>query len=268
MRTDVHTHAFHPKIAHKAVAHLNDYYDVQCSGLGTIEHLQEEKKKACIDRCVVLCAATAPAQVIPANNYAIEVQKKYEHILCFGTIHPGYEAWQKELQRLKNNGIQGLKLHPDFQSFWMDDPRLLPIIEEAKKDFIFQFHIGDAKAPANNPSCPYKMAKLVDTFPDMRLIAAHLGGYRHWQHAYHALVGRDIWIETSSSTKYIEERLLQEIFQKHDGEKILFGSDYPLYSPAEEMQRLQAKAGMSSTQLDYLLNNADKLLTPKVWSKE
>ncbi len=266
MRTDIHTHAFHPKIAHKAVEHLNDHYGLQCAGLGTIEHLQEEKKKAQIDRCVVLCAATAPAQVIPANNYAIHVQQTHEHILCFGTIHPDYSAWQKELQRLKKNGIQGLKLHPDFQSFGLDDPRLLPIIEEAQKDFIFQIHIGDVGPVGSNPSCPYKMAKLHDAFPHMRLIAAHLGGYRQWQHAYHALVGRNIWLETSSCTPYIEQKLLHEILQKHDAERILFGSDYPLYSPAEEIQRLQKMVGLSSAQLEHFFTNADKLLVPKVWN--
>ena len=58
---DIHTHAFHPKIAHKAVDHLNTVYHLDCRGDGTIEHLLEREKAAGIDRCIVLCAATAPA---------------------------------------------------------------------------------------------------------------------------------------------------------------------------------------------------------------
>ena len=48
---DIHTHAFHPKIAHKAVDHLNTVYHLDCRGDGTIEHLLEREKAAGIDRC-------------------------------------------------------------------------------------------------------------------------------------------------------------------------------------------------------------------------
>ncbi len=259
MRTDIHTHAFHPKIAAKAVAHLNEHYDVVCHGLGTIDDLKKAEAKAGIERFVVLCAATAPAQVIPANNYAIQLQKEHAEVLSFGTIHPGYEDWQKELQRLKSNGIKGLKLHPDFQSFSLDDACLLPIIEEAQKDFIFQVHLGDTLTVKDNPSCPYKMAKLLDTFPQMQLIAAHLGGYNQWGMACHELIGRDIWLETSSCMSFIADALLKNILQAHDSERILFGSDYPAYSPIEEMRLLQQKAGLSDALLERYLTNADKL---------
>ncbi len=266
MRTDIHTHAFHPKIATKAVVHLNDHYDIQCACLGTVDDLHIQEAKAGIERFVVLCAATAPAQVIPANNYAIQLQKEHAAVLAFGTIHPAYEAWPQELARLKKHGIQGLKLHPDFQSFRLDDPRLLPIIEEAQHDFIFQIHIGDDLPPAQNPSCPYKMAKLLDTFPHMQLIATHLGGYKHWQEASHVLVGRDVWFETSSSTPYLESALLKAILQKHDEERILFGSDYPIYCPVQELQRLQQKGGLSDATLESYLTNADKIFALKIES--
>ncbi len=260
MRTDIHTHAFHPKIAAKAVARLNAHYGITCTGLGTMDDLLAQEKAAGIERCVILCAATAAAQVIPVNNYAIAMQKEHENVRAFGSIHPDYAEWQKELARLKAHGIQGLKLHPEFQSFWLDDVRLVSIIEEAHKDFIFQIHIGDVLPPEKNPSCPYKMAQLLDAFPNMRLIATHLGGFRQWEAASTALVGRDIWLETSSSTPYIEGGLLRQIIQKHDQERILFGSDYPLYTPAQELQRLQCKAQLSDVQLETYLHNADKIL--------
>ncbi len=260
MRTDIHTHAFHPKIAHKAVAHLNEHYGIQCAHEGTVQDLLKQEEAAGIERCVVLCAATAPAQVIPVNTYAIQLQKENPSVMAFGSLHPGHEQWQRELTRLKQGGIRGIKLHPDFQSFWLDDPRLLPIMEEAHKDFIFQIHIGDVLPPHKNPSCPFKMAKLLDAFPHMQLIATHLGGFRQWQEARHVLVGRDIWLETSSSTPYIESGLLKDILQKHDAERILFGSDYPIYSPVEALQSLQEKAGLNDATLEKYLTNADKLL--------
>ena len=261
MFTDIHTHAFHPKIAAKAVDHLNSYYNVQCAGTGTIDDLLQREKKSGVERCVVLCAATDPSQVIPANRYAITLQQEHPEVVAFGTIHPGFEDWEQQLRLLKKHGIQGIKLHPDFQHFWLNDPRLLPILEQAQDQFIFEIHIGDYLPPEQNPSCPYKVAALLDAFPRLRVIAAHLGGYQHWTHSLKALVGRDVWLETSSSTPFIAQDLLLQILKRHPQERILFGSDYPLYDPLEEMYRLQHRARLSDAALEKFMSNADALLT-------
>lgn len=259
MFIDIHTHAFHPKIAYKAVEHLNSYYSVACAGDGTITDLLSREKAAGIDRCVVLCAATEPAQVIPANNYAVMLQNEHPEIIAFGTIHPAFEEWEKQFARLKDAGIKGIKLHPDFQNFWLNDPRLLPMFEQAQDDFIFEIHIGDYLPPEQNPSCPYKAAALLDAFPRLQMIAAHMGGYQHWPHALEALAGRDVWLDTSSTTPFIDPSLLQHLLRKHPRERVLFGSDYPLYDPSEEVHRLQKMTGFSDVELEEIMSNATSL---------
>lgn len=260
MFTDIHTHAFHPKIAAKAVEYLNNYYKVECEGLGTIDDLKTRQKAGGIDRFVVLCAATEPAQVVPANTYAISLQKEHPEVVAFGTVHPGFEDWERQLTRLKDHGICGIKLHPEFQHFWLNDPRLLPIFEHAQDDFIFEIHIGDYLPPDRNPSCPYKVAALLDAFPRLRIIAAHLGGYQQWEHALKVLVGRNVWLDTSSSSPFVDAALLRTILARHPRERILFGSDYPLYDPCQEISRLQRQATLSDADLESLMSNADALL--------
>ena len=264
MYIDIHTHAFHPKIAHKAVDHLNEFYSVNCAGDGTIAHLLERERKAEMEKCVVLCAATAPAQVIPANNYAITLQKEHaDRVIAFGTVHPGYEDWESELKRIKAAGIRGIKLHPDFQSFWLDDPRLLPIFEAAQKDFVFEIHIGDRTTPAQNPSCPYKLAAILRQFPRMRVIAAHFGGYRMWAHALDALAGNrfeNLWFDTSSTTPFATPLLAQKLLGAFPRERILFGTDWPLYDPVEERQRLQRLASLKDAEMETIMSNATSLL--------
>ena len=264
MYIDIHTHAFHPKIAHKAVDHLNDFYSVNCAGDGTIAHLLERERKAEMEKCVVLCAATAPAQVIPANNYAITLQKEHEdRVIAFGTVHPGYEDWESELKRIKAAGIRGIKLHPDFQSFWLDDPRLLPIFEAAQKDFVFEIHIGDKTTPAQNPSCPYKLAAILRQFPGMRVIAAHFGGYRMWAHALDALAGNrfeNLWFDTSSTTPFATPLLAKKLLGAFPRERILFGTDWPLYDPVEERLRLQRLASLKDAEMETIMSNATSLL--------
>ena len=266
MYIDIHTHAFHPKIAHKAVDHLNNFYSITCSGDGTIANLLEREQQAGLEKCVVLCAATAPAQVIPANNYAISLQKEHpEQVIAFGTVHPAYENWEKELGRIKAAGIRGIKLHPDFQSFWLDDPRLLPIFEAAQKDFVFEIHIGDKTTPDKNPSCPYKLASIMSQFPDMRVIAAHFGGYRMWSHALEVFSGstfENLWFDTSSTTPFATPELAHRLLSSFPRERILFGTDWPLYDPVEELQRLQTLGGLSDSEMEVIMSNASALLAP------
>ena len=266
MYIDIHTHAFHPKIAHKAVDHLNSFYSITCSGDGTIANLLEREQQAGLEKCVVLCAATAPAQVIPANNYAISLQREHpEQVIAFGTVHPAYENWENELARIKAAGIRGIKLHPDFQSFWLDDPRLLPIFEAAQKDFVFEIHIGDRTSPEKNPSCPYKLASILRQFPGMRVIAAHFGGYRMWSHALEVFSDNrfeNLWFDTSSTTPFATPELAHKLLNTFPRERILFGTDWPLYDPVEELQRLQNLGGLKDSEMEVIMSNASALLAP------
>lgn len=257
---DVHTHAFHPKIADKVLTQLENHYGISPVGSGLLEDLLLRTRRAAIDKVIVLCAATAPAQVVPANAFALALQQAHPHeVIAFGTLHPGYEDWKHQLDRLREAGIRGLKLHPEFQGFWLDDPALLPIIEEAQRDFVILCHIGDVAPPADNPSCPYKLAKLLDAFPQARFIAAHFGGYRHWQYVAETLLGRNVWFDTSSSLHEIDDATLARILREHPREKILFGSDYPLFDPADECLRLQQRAGFSDAELEEVLSSAGML---------
>ncbi|WP_297671636.1 amidohydrolase family protein [uncultured Desulfovibrio sp.] len=264
MFIDIHTHAFHPKIARKAVEHLNSHYRLTCSGDGTISHLLEREAQAGLQKCVVLCAATAPAQVIPANSYAISLQKEYpDRVIAFGTLHPGYADWEKELNRMRKAGLRGIKLHPDFQGFWLSDPRLLPIFEAAQNDFIFEIHIGDHIEPVKNPSCPYKLAAILDAFPRLRVIAAHFGGYRMWAHALRALGQRrreNLWFDTSSTSPFATPQLMRTLLRVFPRERLLFGTDWPLYDPADELCRLQRLGGLSRVELEDIMCNAAQLL--------
>lgn len=260
MRIDIHTHAFHPKIAAKAVQHLNEAYDLHCEGDGTVDHLLQCEKAAGVERCVVLCAATTPAQVIPANNYARDLQRQHPEIIAFGTLHPAYTRWEEELDNMEASGLRGIKLHPDFQGFRLDDPRLLPIFEAAQGRFIFEIHIGSAQPAPEAPSCPFKLAHIAQTFPGLTLIAAHFGGYLMWDLAIDALCGMDnVWFDTSSSSPFVPPALMRRLMDAHPLERLLFGSDWPLYDPLVEQQRLQRVAGLSDNALERILTNATQI---------
>jgi uncharacterized protein len=259
MNIDFHTHLFHPKIAARVLSQLESRYQVSPKGSGLVDDLLERLHRAGLDGAVVLTAATSPAQVIPANNWAMELART-PGLFPFGTIHPGFKRWEEELARLERNAILGVKLHPDLQGFDLADPALLPILEAMTGRFVVLSHAGGGPGFEDSPSSPRKLAAIGSLFPGLTLVAAHLGGFRQWPEALEHLAGTGIYLDTSSALPFLDDRALRAILRKHPLERILFGSDYPLFDPGEELDRIRRRSGLSLAEVHLLLTSGAHLL--------
>lgn len=258
MRTDIHTHVFHPAVAPKALARLTGL-GFATAGSGLAADLLGRTRCAGINRVVVHNVATAPAQMTPVNNFAIALQREHPEIMAFGSVHPAAPGWERELDRLKKAGIKGIKWHPNFQNLAFDDPALAPVIEAAQDSFIFMCHVGCEEPLDHNPASPYKLRVLIRNFPNARFIAAHMGGYANGAAALDALAGRDIWLDTSNTGAFSDAEL-RALFRAHPRERILFGSDYPLFDPQESYARLQRRLRFTGSEMEELATNASALL--------
>lgn len=251
MLIDCHAHAFADKIADKAVQQLIDYYKIETTNGGRLTDLINAANQAKLDAFILLVAATKPEQVKPANDWVLEIAAKSQtelkqftglphvpQIIAFGTYHPADPNWLTEVNRLKTAGIKGIKLHPEFQGIDLADPGLYPFFEEIGDRFVLMVHIGDPKVSPANLSTPQKVAAIIKKFPKLKVIAAHLGGYCFWNDVLEELAGKELYLDTSSALQYIEPEMLKKIISKHGPSKILFGSDYPLNSPRQELELL------------------------------
>ncbi|MCC8194960.1 MAG: amidohydrolase [Deltaproteobacteria bacterium] len=263
MFTDVHTHVFHPAVAEKAVARLAAL-GFTPPGSGVVDDLLHRAGRSGIGRVVCHTAALTGAQVIPANNFAISLARREKTsdaepaVISFGSVHPDFDRWPEELDRLEKAGIRGLKIHPNFQNLAFDDPRLFPVMEAVGERFILMCHVGCEKPLEANPASPYKLRKLIRMFPKARIIAAHLGGYADGVVALDALAGSDIWLDTSNTAR-TGEAASRAVIGRHPFERLLFGSDYPLFDPAEDIPRQQRRFAFSDARMERLLRNADAL---------
>jgi len=263
MFIDAHMHAFHPKIAHKVLAQLEDHYAIAPVGTGTLDDLLARLDRAHLDSAVVLTAATTPGQVVPANNWALSIKRDHPRLIPFGTIHPGFEAMEAELDRLERNGIKGLKFHPDFQGYRLDDPALYDVMEMVGDRFVCLFHVGDTLPPDDNPSCPRKLAQLRKVFPAPVMVAAHMGGYRHWEYTLEHLAATDVLVDSSSTLDFVDDAMLLRLYRAFGSRRILFGSDYPLFDPGREIEELERRLALSSAELAAILGNAAAILAPR-----
>ncbi len=258
-RIDIHAHAFHQKIAEKATLQLKEHYKMLPVGNGTWEDMVPRLKACGIQYSTVLSAATKKEQVEPANKYAVSLMKT-PGVIPFGTMHPDYEDIDGMLAYLWDNGVRGIKLHPDFQGFRLDDPRLDKLFGAIEGRFTLLVHVGDRLPPKENPSCPYKVAAIHKKYPKLQMVAAHFGGVWHWQYVLDAMQGmNDIYMDTSSTLFAIPQDLLEQIYHAFPKENFLFGSDYPLGDCANEIRLLQERLRLSDTEIEGIMTNANAL---------
>ncbi len=222
---DVHSHIFPPGIAGKVIHDLEEYYGFHWQGSGLLDDLLRSLRTARVGRTVIFSCATKPTQVAAINNFISALQSQYPELLTgFGALHPDFEDFPSEIRRIRALGLRGLKFHPDFQRFYLDDPKMLRIYEAIGDSLPILFHMGD---PVNDFSAPVRLARVLERFPHMTVIAAHLGGYARWDEVCEHLLGKNLYLDVSSTLWALDREKMRNMILSHGTDRILFASDYP-----------------------------------------
>lgn len=246
---DCHTHVFPPKIAPKLAAAIGREFGTRPAGDGSAEDLLQHLDRAGLSHALCFTAALRPDQLVPANSWMLSLRRAHSRLIPLGTVHPDHPSWEAELDRLERNGIRGLKVHPDLCGIALDSPRWNPVWEAAQGRFLLMIHMGPIREKGATLSRPRDLAMILKRFPGLTVIAAHLGGLYLWEETLAHLAGLDLYMDTSCCPGVVPESAFAAILKRHDPERILFGSDYPLFAPDEQqaaLGRLLAKIGMAS----------------------
>lgn len=252
---DFHNHAFPAKIERKAVRHLERHYSIDIPRIGDMQSLCLSAQNAGIEYLVLHASATHRSQVTSANDWIASFTNS--NIIGFGTLHPDYEDCLGELKRIKELGLRGLKLHSDFQGFNIDDPSMYYIYDALGSNFPLLMHVGDENLDSSSPQ---RLAKILELFPHITVIAAHLGGYSRWDEARQYLVGKNLYLDTSSTLWKLDPREATAIIREHGADKVLFGSDYPVASHEEELERFLSLPLKEGEREKILWKNGAKIL--------
>ena len=121
MVIDFHTHMFPDKIADKTITFLAEVCQIPPQTDGTYTGLSESAKKGGVDLSIALPAMTKPSQFDSVNTFAAAHQEG--NVISFGGIHPATEHYREELRHIKELGLKGIKLHPDYQDMYFNDIR-------------------------------------------------------------------------------------------------------------------------------------------------
>lgn len=236
---NAHCHIYPVKIAEKAVASIGGFYGVEMDfTAGTSESLIADGEPFGVQKYLVCSAATEPEQVEHINSFIMNECAKHSEFIGFGTLHPDYVGgFEEEICRCINGGLKGIKLHPDFQKFYIDSDKALKMYEPLQGRLPVLFHMGDARY---DYSAPERLARVMDMFPGLTAIAAHLGGYTTWERAQSCLAGKkNVWYDCSSSLAMLTPDQAAEYIRNLGTDKVFFGTDFPMWNHEGELIRFE-----------------------------
>ena len=260
MIIDFHTHCFPDNLYVKAIAEISIKSKVYPAFDGSVGGLIRSMQEAGIDRSIVANIATNAKQTQKVNNFAIECLK-HKELIPFGSIHPYYQDYKSEINRLCENRILGLKFHPHYQSYTIDDSNMKVYEYALTKNMILMFHMGlDRAIPDNGNSPPKRMKNLVEAFNTPRIVAAHLGGEGYQEEFEKYLMGKTISIDTSFAFTLMKPDEIQRVLDYHNHEYILFGTDAPWADQSDDLLQYY-NMNIPKKSLDLILGgNAQRLL--------
>ena len=235
---DAHAHIFPTKIAQKATDSIGSFYDIKMSQLGAPEALLACSAEIGTKCCLVCSVATTAAQVTAINDFIAEECAQHPEFYGLGALHPDCEDLPGEVERIIRLGLHGVKLHPDFQKFYIDSEAAYRIYEQIAGRLPVLIHMGDDRYSYSHPE---RLARVLRDFPTLRVIASHLGGYRCWESARQVLGKQEnVVFDTSSSLPMITPEFAEELIRGYGVERCMFGTDFPMWKPAEELERFLA----------------------------
>ncbi|MBR1383177.1 MAG: amidohydrolase [Ruminococcus sp.] len=261
MLIDFHFHAFNEKIAERAIAKLEVTCGQKALTNGTLANAVELFDKWDVDKGVLLPIATKPTQQKVINDWAAAVNS--ERIISFGSIHPEAEDVYDELKRIKSLGLHGIKLHPDYQQFFIEEERLDPIFDAMEAlDLPVVIHAGlDPLSPDMIYCKPKPASEMIKKHPGLTVILAHLGGNECWEDSLEYICGLEgnVYIDTAYSLKCPDE-LMYKIIKKHGADRVLFGSDCP-WAEADKVRAKIEAMPLSDREKEMIFHeNAERLL--------
>ena len=268
MTFDFHTHAFPDRVAPGAIASLAEKGGIPPCSDGTVAGLSAAIREAGIDVAVNLPVLTSPAQFDSVLRFAEGICAGFAErrcgVLSFAGAHPALADTRGCMRRVREAGILGVKIHPEYQDTFIDDDAYYRLLSAAKEEgLITVMHAGVDIAYRDREmrASPARTARLLDRLGGYpRLVLAHLGGEGDLAEVEARLLGREVYLDTAFVLPRVSREVFLRILSRHGAHRLLFASDSPWQSPAACLRALGAMGIPEATERMLLSENPAALL--------
>lgn len=261
---DIHTHTYPEAIAEKAVTALGRFYNFTPEGKGTYAELEQAGAQAQVCGFLLFSVATNAHQVAKVND-CIAAQVALSRANGFDTVgfagmHQDFPDFEGEVLRARELGLRGVKLHPDIQAINIDDPRLMPLYAILEREKLpLYMHMGDNRLEYRF-STARRLRNVLERYPELVVVAAHLGGYQAWMDAPALAEYPRVWFDTSSVLWATTPGFASDLIHTLGTDRVMFGTDYPVKLYESELVRFFALDLTEAERTAILYDNAARFL--------
>lgn len=262
---DFHAHIYPQDLAPKILSATRMSQRVPVPRTGLACDLRESMRSSGIIRSVLLPMAKSPEAAPKYNDWARSVSG--DGLLSLGTVYPSMPDLELELDRIRSSMAPGIKIMPIFQKMYPDDPKCDRLYEALiERDMLIVAHAG--REPVDRSpdyGSPERFAQVVKSYPELRLVLAHLGGLRMWDDVYRHLLPlmsekNNLYFDTSYASFYLTVEEMTDIIKEADPSRILFGTDYPWAEAGRELDIIGAMDLSADEKEAILFGNGSRLL--------
>lgn len=240
-------------------------------GWGDVDDLLKEMDRAGVDRAVLQGWYWEHQETCDWQNsyYADCIRMHPDRLSAFASVQPksGREALDG-IRRIRDQGFLGLgELCPAAQNGELGDPNWMEVMHLASDlGLIVLFHADEMvghRHPGRVFTPPEDLQLVLEECPGLRVILAHLGGGLVF-HCLNRGAGRflnRVWFDTAASSLIYRNAVHAAAVACGAGDRILFGSDYPLITHPKETDQPDLvrdledvrSAGLAEADLDRVL---------------
>ena len=197
---------------------------------------------------------------------AVNASSNKNHFLTGFSIHPRDDSRLDELKKhaldTQGNNRPVLKLHPTVQRFYPDDEQMMPAYELAEKLGVTIFFHGGRAGIEPTASHPYAMPRHYEAvfanFPKLQIVIGHAGARDNQSMVEIASRYENVWLDIHGQSL----SWLHEMIRKTNGERLMFGSDWPFYHLGTSLAKVLIATDNQPQQVrdSILRTNAERLL--------
>lgn len=227
---------------------------------GRLSSLLSSMDAAGIEKSVICSIATKPGQFEPIFEWSKSIAS--DRIVPLASIHPFDPAGVEHVRKITDAALAGIKMHPYYQDFDLDDERLDPLYAALQENgLLLTMHTGfDFAFEQIDRAGPQRIANVLAKFPDLKLITTHLGSWQQWDEVEQLLIGKPVYMETSFSMQYLKTDQLKRMLLAHPSEYLLFGTDSPWNDQQEQVSAFRQLGLPEELVSKILYKNAEKIL--------
>ena len=257
---DFHAHAFPDPLAARAISQLEHGGGVKAFLDGRVSSLLASMDGAGVATSVICSIATKPEQFEPILKWSKQIAS--QRIVPLPSIHPRDPDPVGQARRVAEAGLLGIKLHPYYQEFNLDDEALFPLYRVLDElGLLVVFHTGfDFAFSRDRKGDPVRIRRILERVPTLRLVTTHMGAWDDWDEVEEHLIGQPISMDVSLSLDLLGRERARDMILAHPADRVLFGTDSPWASQAGTLEAVRALDLGEEREQAILWKNARALL--------